>query len=193
MDGAVSLNSTLQNIFTKNQKSILRRVSVCVNRWSTNTSDKHTQTVWSVFELCTLIQRDAFRSDIWSTRSAGQNALPNNSPPPTHHNSNWFIENSCSCVSRCSSSQICLHGKVIFPDSVCCLERNTITRPEMMMMMMMREVPKVHTVWRNLCRCSNLLNNTTVTDRLKSAQTDMRNMFSGTVRELKLSLWTLQT
>lgn len=43
----------------------------------------HTHTVLSVYELFTLIQRDVFRSDIWSTLSAGQNDLQKNSPSPT--------------------------------------------------------------------------------------------------------------
>lgn len=82
VDGAVLLNYAMPNIFTKNQKSILRCLNVCVNRWSTNTSEKHKQTVLSVYELFPLIQNDAFRSNIWSALSAGQSALQNNSPPP---------------------------------------------------------------------------------------------------------------
>lgn len=75
-----------------------------------------------------------------------------------HHicsNSNWFTEKSCSYISWCSSSQICsnLIDKVIFPHSVCRLERNKIT--VLRWSPWRREVPKVHTVWSNLCSCSN--------------------------------------
>lgn len=94
------------------------------------THRRNTNRVLSVYELFPLIQHDAFRSDIWSALSAGQNALQNSSPPPTpsHFLQQQLIyRKSCSYVSQCSSSQICLHDKVIFPHSVCRLERNKVT------------------------------------------------------------------